>query len=97
MLSSIGGAGAPRQAVVHYLLRADGLVVNGRPDRRWATNLRRDPRASMVVHDADQPLHWVGVKGNALVLRTVKRPSVMQWRWHGGTERIRPIIRTKSG
>jgi PPOX class probable F420-dependent enzyme len=65
VLSTIGPDGAPHQAVVHYLLEAEGLLVNGRPDRRWARNLRRDPRASVVIHDADEPLHWVGVKGSA--------------------------------
>ena len=64
VLSTIGADGAPHQAVVHYLLEADGLLVNGRPDRRWAANLRRNPRVSVVVHDADRPLHWVGIKGS---------------------------------
>jgi PPOX class probable F420-dependent enzyme len=65
VLSTLGGDGAPHQAVVHYLLEADALVVNGRPDRRWAKNLRRDARVSMVIHDAARPLHWVGIKGRA--------------------------------
>lgn len=65
VLSTIGSDGAPHQAVVHYLVDDDGLLVNGRPDRRWAQNLRVDPRASLVVHDSAQPLHWVGVKGRA--------------------------------
>jgi PPOX class probable F420-dependent enzyme len=69
VLSTIGADGAPHQAVVHYLPHTDGLVVNGRPDRRWALNLRRDPRASLVVHDADEPLHWVGLTGHAQLLR----------------------------
>jgi PPOX class probable F420-dependent enzyme len=65
VLSTLGADGAPHQAVVHYLLDGDGLVVNGRPDRVWATNLRRDPRVSIVIHDAERPLHWVGIKGSA--------------------------------
>jgi PPOX class probable F420-dependent enzyme len=75
VLSSVGADGAPHQAVVHYLLEADGLLVNGRPDRRWAANLRRDPRASLVIHDARRPLHWVGIKGSAQPLRD-GRPAV---------------------
>ena len=65
VLSSLGADGAPHQAVVHYRVHDGGLLVNGRPDRRWAINLRRDPRASVVVHDADESLHWVGVRGEA--------------------------------
>jgi PPOX class probable F420-dependent enzyme len=69
VLSSVGADGAPHQAVVHYLLGDDHLVVNARSDRIWASNLRRDPRVSLVVHDARDPLHWVGVKGTAALLR----------------------------
>jgi PPOX class probable F420-dependent enzyme len=69
VLSTLGADGAPHQAVVHYLLEADALVVNGGPDRRWAKNLLRDPRVSMVIHDADRTLHWVGIKGSAQPLR----------------------------
>jgi PPOX class probable F420-dependent enzyme len=65
VLSSLGRDGAPHQAVVHYMLLGDHLLVNGRPDRVWASNLRRDPRASLVIHDTDDPLHWVGIRGVA--------------------------------
>ena len=69
VLSTIDKGGAPHQAVVHYLLESDRVLVNGRPGRRWARNLRRDPRVSVVVHDADEPLHWVGIKGSAELVR----------------------------
>jgi PPOX class probable F420-dependent enzyme len=69
VLSTIGADGAPHQAVVHYLLDGQALIVNGRADRRWLANLRRDSRVSVVVHDADQPLRWVGIKGSAALLR----------------------------
>ena len=65
VLSTLGADGAPRQVVVHYLLEPDGLLVNAGSDRRWAANLRRDPRASLVVHDAERPLHWAGIRGAA--------------------------------
>ena len=68
VLSTLDAHGAPHQTVVHYFLEEDGLVVNGRPDRLWAKNLRRDPRVSVVVHDSDDYLHWVGIKGTARVL-----------------------------
>jgi PPOX class probable F420-dependent enzyme len=68
VLASIGKDGAPHQAVVHYRVHDGGLLVNGRPDRHWAGNLRRDPRASVVVHDAADSLHWVGVRGEAELL-----------------------------
>jgi PPOX class probable F420-dependent enzyme len=69
VLSTVGSNGAPHQAVVHYLLEDAAILVNGRPERRWAVNLRRDPRVSVVVHDADRPLHWVGIKGAVAEMR----------------------------
>jgi PPOX class probable F420-dependent enzyme len=68
VLSSLGLDGTPHQAVLHYRVHEGGLLVNGRPDRRWAMNLRRDARVSVVVHDADEPLHWVGIRGVAELL-----------------------------
>jgi PPOX class probable F420-dependent enzyme len=65
VLSTVGSDGAPHQAVVHYKLESDHLMVNARTDRRWARNLQRDPHVSLVVHDADNSLHWVGIKGAA--------------------------------
>jgi PPOX class probable F420-dependent enzyme len=65
VLASLRADGEPQQVVVHYLLEADHLLVNGSAGRRWVANLRRDPRASLMVHDADRPLHWVGIRGRA--------------------------------
>lgn len=67
VLSTLAADGAPRQVVLHYWLDGDALMLNGRADRRWIANLLRDGRASLVVHDADDPLHWVGVHGAAEV------------------------------
>jgi PPOX class probable F420-dependent enzyme len=69
VLSTVGADGTPHQAVLHYLLEPDGLVLNGRVDRRWARHLRDGGRVSIVVHDADDYLHWVGIKGRAEPLR----------------------------
>jgi PPOX class probable F420-dependent enzyme len=69
VLSTIGPDGAPHPAVVHYLPEEDALIVNGRADRRWVINARDDRRVCVVVHDAAQPLHWVGIKGAAEFLR----------------------------
>jgi PPOX class probable F420-dependent enzyme len=65
VLTTLGPDGSPHPAVVHYQLEDDAIVINGRVDRKWVRNLRRDPRVSLVIHDADQPLHWVGIKGAA--------------------------------
>lgn len=65
VLSCLGLDGGPHQAVVHYMPADDHLLVNGRNDRLWVVNLRRDTRVSLIVHDVDESLHWVGLKGEA--------------------------------
>jgi PPOX class probable F420-dependent enzyme len=68
VLSTLGADGAPRQIVIHYLLDTDHLRINGHRDRRWVANLRRDPRASLVVHDEADYLHYVSIRGTATLL-----------------------------
>ena len=68
VLATIGPDGAPRQIVTHYLLDDDQLRINGHRDRRWVANLRRDPRASLIVHDDADYLHYVSIRGTATLL-----------------------------
>jgi PPOX class probable F420-dependent enzyme len=68
VLATVGPDGAPRQIVLHYLLAEDHLRINGHRDRRWVGNLRRDPRLSLVVHDQADYLHYVSIRGTAVLL-----------------------------
>ena len=68
VLATIASDGAPRQIVIHYLLGADHLRINGHRDRRWVSNLKRDPRVSLVVHDELDYLHYVSIRGTATLL-----------------------------
>jgi PPOX class probable F420-dependent enzyme len=54
--------GAPRQAVVWYLLDGDTIVINSLEGRLWPRNLRRDPRVSIAITAADRE-EWVGLTG----------------------------------
>jgi PPOX class probable F420-dependent enzyme len=69
VLSTIRADGSPHQIVIHYMPEEEGLLINGNPDRVWCRNIRRDPRVSLVVHDSDDYLHYVNIKGVAEVLR----------------------------
>jgi PPOX class probable F420-dependent enzyme len=69
VLTTLARDGSPHPAVFHYQLEDDAILINGRVDRRWVRNLQRDPRVSLVIHDADDPLHWVGIKGAAELVR----------------------------
>ena len=59
--------GAPRQAVVWFLLDGDTIVVNSLDGRRWPTNLRRDPRIAIAVTDARRQ-SWVGLMGTVEIV-----------------------------
>lgn len=62
--------------VVDYLVRDDGLLLNGREDRRWVANLRRNPRATALVHDPHAAQHWVRLAGPVELLREGDAASV---------------------
>lgn len=68
VVATINPDGGPHQAFVWYLLTDDGLVINSRRERRWPGNVMVDPRVSLAVQDADEPEHWVGIKGRAELL-----------------------------
>jgi PPOX class probable F420-dependent enzyme len=59
--------GAPRQAVIWFLLDGDTIVINSLDGRRWPTNLRRDPRIAIAVTDATEH-SWVGLTGTVEVV-----------------------------
>lgn len=67
VLSTIGADGGPHQTLVDYWLVNNDLYVNAQIDRVWAKNLRRHSQVSILVYDADNVEHWVGIKGSAKV------------------------------
>ena len=52
------------QAVVWYAVTDIGILMNARASRRWARNLQRDPRVSLVIADGED---YVIVRGHAAV------------------------------
>ena len=68
VLSTLGRDGAPRQIVIHYMLCEDHLRLNGHRDRRWVANVLRDPRVSLIIHDDRDYLHYVSIRGRAVLV-----------------------------
>src|SRR5512144_1644914 len=63
-IGTTGADGAPHQAVAWFRLEADGrILLNSRSPRRWPADLQRDPRVSIAVQDAADPMRWVGLTG----------------------------------
>ena len=69
ILSTLGSDGSPHLVVVDYLVEPDGLLLNGRVNRRWVRNLRDDTRVCALVHDHDDVGHWVRLAGTAELVR----------------------------
>jgi len=94
VLSTVGTDGAPRQIVIHYLLGENHLLINGHRDRRWVANLRRDPRASLIIHDQVDYLHYVSIRGTAILLdegdNRSRRSNEPSGALRRGSSRIRP-------
>ncbi|HEY7938131.1 MAG TPA: pyridoxamine 5'-phosphate oxidase family protein [Candidatus Limnocylindrales bacterium] len=60
-IATIGADGSPYQVVVWYVVEGDMLVINAAEHRIWPANLRRDPRASVLVQDGER---WASVEGS---------------------------------
>ena len=59
--------GAPRQAVIWFLLDGNTIVVNSLEGRRWPSNLRRNPRVAIAVTASDHE-EWVGLSGTVEIV-----------------------------
>jgi PPOX class probable F420-dependent enzyme len=85
-VATIDEDGAPRQAVVWFLLDGDSIVINSRQGRRWPTNLQRDPRVSIAITDPDQE-SWIGLSGTVEVIDDQEQAqghiAAMARRYHG--------------
>ncbi len=44
------------------------IVLNSKVGRRWPSNLERDPRISVAVHDQADGYRWVGVTGTVTIV-----------------------------
>jgi PPOX class probable F420-dependent enzyme len=62
-IATVDPDGGPRQAVIWYRFDGDQIVINSKVGRRWPSNLERDPRISVAVHDQADSYHWVGLTG----------------------------------
>jgi PPOX class probable F420-dependent enzyme len=97
--------GAPRQAVIWFLLDGDTIVINSLEGRRWPSNLRRDPRVSIAVTASDRE-EWVGLTGTVEIVDDPEQAqadiAAMARRYHAAnpaeaerliTERFTPMQR----
>ena len=78
VLATINPDGAPQTSVVWVGLDGDDVVISTTVGMRKETNLRRDPRASLLVVDKDDPGRYVEIRGAATVSEDVDRVLAVQ-------------------
>jgi PPOX class probable F420-dependent enzyme len=65
VISTTNPDGTITSTVVWQDTRDGKLAVNSALGRRWPTNLKRDPRATVVVVDSGNPYTFVEIRGTA--------------------------------
>ena len=65
-LATISPSGHPQVTAVSYLLDEDGEVkISLNTTRRKVHNLQRDPRCTLFLLDAENPLRYLEIRANA--------------------------------
>jgi PPOX class probable F420-dependent enzyme len=65
VLSTINPDGSVHSAVIWLNVEDGKLALNSSKGRVWPTNLERDPRATLIVLNQDNPYEYVEIKGTA--------------------------------
>jgi PPOX class probable F420-dependent enzyme len=65
VVSTLNADGSIHSAVVWISAEDGGVAVNSALGRRWPTNLERDPRVTILVHDHDDWYDYVEIEGRA--------------------------------
>ena len=64
-LATVRADGAPHVAPIWFVLDGDDVLLMTGARTRKGRNLRRDPRASLVVDDERPPFAWARIEGVA--------------------------------
>jgi PPOX class probable F420-dependent enzyme len=78
VLATINPDGGPQTSVVWVGRDGDDVVISTTAGLRKETNLRRDPRASLLVVDKDDSARYVEIRGTATVSEDVGRALAVQ-------------------
>jgi PPOX class probable F420-dependent enzyme len=101
-LATINPDGQPQLSVVWLKVDGDDVLISTIRGRRKCLNLERDPRATVLVLDPQDPDTYVEVRGTA-TLTEEGGPELIQelgWRYNNapftdddGTDRVRVVVR----
>ncbi len=65
VVSTLNKDGSIHDTVVWISAEGDTVAVNSAVGRLWPTNLKRDPRVTVLVYEAGNPYHFVEIRGTA--------------------------------
>jgi PPOX class probable F420-dependent enzyme len=73
VVATLNPDGSPQTSVIWVGLDGDAVVFSARADRQKTRNLRRDPRVSVTVINAENPYQTVEIRGTAEVIDDPER------------------------
>lgn len=65
VVSTLNSDGTIHNTVVWISAEDGAVAVNSAIGRVWPTNLERDPRVNVLVQEANNPYHFVEIRGTA--------------------------------
>jgi PPOX class probable F420-dependent enzyme len=65
VISTLNRDGSIHSTIIWVDLEDGKVAVNSAVGRLWPTNLQRDPRATLLLYDPNDPYHFVEVRGTA--------------------------------
>ncbi len=103
VISTHNTDGSIHEAMVWIDTENGSVAVNSLVGRLWPANLERDPHATVLVFQSDNPMHYVEIRGTATVTRegakehadrlTKKYMGLDEYPWHEpGDERVKFLI-----
>ncbi|WP_406047443.1 PPOX class F420-dependent oxidoreductase [Kribbella sp. NBC_00889] len=78
VLATVGVDGTPQSSVVWVGRDGDDVLISTEAGRAKTRNVQRNPRASVLVIDKDEPQRYVEIRGNATVSDDVDRKLAVQ-------------------
>jgi PPOX class probable F420-dependent enzyme len=65
VIATLGADGSAHNAVVWLNVEDGAVAVNSAVGRRWPTDLERDPRATLLVWELENPYRYVEIRGTS--------------------------------
>ncbi len=102
-ISTIEPDGRPQSSVVWYFRDGEDLLMSTVESRRKHQNLVRDPRATVLVFDADNPYTYVEIRGHVEMTAEGGRELIdrlaqaytgaPRYTMDDGTDNVRVVVR----